>query len=79
MDGPMCMLAAYKSFHSFIENNYQSLQANGRVRDSFCIIIMLCPLYFSRPFVLHFSLEYDSSMRGQCWELVANKKAESSC
>lgn len=78
MDGPTCMLAAYKSFHSFIENNYLSIQANGRVRDSFCIIIMLCLLYFSRPFVLHFSLEDDSSSErsapGAC---LANEKAES--
>lgn len=56
----MYMLAAYKSFHCFIENSYQSERANGRVGDALWIIIQ-CPLYFSRPFALHFSLEYDNS------------------
>lgn len=30
MDGPKYMLVAYKSFHSFIENSDQSIEANGK-------------------------------------------------
>lgn len=41
----MYMLAAYKSFHCFIENSYQSERANGRVGDALWIIVqglLLC-------------------------------------
>lgn len=77
MDGPKYMLVAYKSFHSFIENSDQSIEANGKVNGSLWIIMMLCPLYFSWPFVFNFSLGYDNrSKRSVLGIPLANEKDE---
>lgn len=35
MDAPVYMLASYKSSHSLIENNYQSVWAGGSARIPF--------------------------------------------
>lgn len=77
MDGPKCMLVAYKSYPSFIENNDQSIEANWKVRGSLWIIMMLGPLYFSWPFVFNFSLGYGNrSKRSVLGIPLANEKDE---
>lgn len=52
MDGPVYMLAVCKSFHSLIENNYQSVWAGGAVRNRLWIISLPCLLPYPRPSIL---------------------------
>lgn len=76
----MHVLVAQRSFQSFIENNYQSVEVNGRVWDSLWIIIMLCPLGFSRSFGFHFLLECENNSEKSVLEAcLANEKNESQC
>lgn len=77
MGGPAYLGAACRSCHGFPENGYWSVQANGKVRDSLEIIIVLSPLHPSGSFV-HFSLGHDnSSEKSVLGTGLANEKAES--
>lgn len=74
---PKVHVSCLQIFPQFHWKQWQSIEANGKIRSSLCIIMMICPLHFSWTFVFNFSLEYDSRSKRSVLRIpLANQKDE---